>query len=347
MEENIITDVEYRKVQERLQRLGDPTYLNTITMSELYDNVYLNKPPLINDLLYPGTYILAGTPKAGKSFLSMQICYHLSVGNPLWIFDKCQKCEVLYLALEDTYQRLQNRLSQMFGVSCTDNLHFAIIASSIGNGLEEQLEGFITNYPNTKLIIIDTLQKVRANVNSKYSYAEDYACIGSLKAFTDSKGICVIIVHHTRKQQDDDCFNMISGTNGILGAADGAFLLCRESRVSKKATLEIIGRDQPEQRLHLIFNSQTLCWDLEKRDMEPWKEPPDPLLDSIAAVISERGAWSGNATELVALLKSDLSANSLTRKLNISASKLWEEYSIRYENKRTAAERKITLTMIN
>ena len=51
-----------------------------------------------------------------------------------------------------------------------------------------------------------------------------------LKSFADAHGLCILLVHHTRKQTADDKFDMISGTSGLLGAADGAFLLQKEKR---------------------------------------------------------------------------------------------------------------------
>ena len=83
--------------------------------------------------------------------------------------------------------------------------------------LDEQLQGFVTEHPDTKLIIIDTLQKVREVGGDNYSYANDYEIINRIKKFTDRYGICVLIVHHTRKQNADDKFDMISGTTALLG----------------------------------------------------------------------------------------------------------------------------------
>ena len=72
--------------KEFLQQL-DPSHLKTVSMRELYNTVYQSKPPLIDGLLYPGTYIFAGAPKLGKSFLMAQLAYHISSGTPLWNFD--------------------------------------------------------------------------------------------------------------------------------------------------------------------------------------------------------------------------------------------------------------------
>ena len=250
-------------------------------MSELYDTVYDSKPPLIDGLLYPGAYIFAGSPKLGKSFLMAQFAYHVSTGTPLWNYT-VRKGTVLYLALEDDYRRLQERLYRMFGMESAENLYFSVSAGQLGRGLDEQLTKFVVEHPDTKLIIIDTLQKVREIGGDNYSYANDYQIITRLKNFADMHGLCLLLVHHTRKQTSDDKFDMISGTSGLLGAADGAFLLYKEKRTGNAATLEVSGRDQQEQKLYLLRNPETLLWDFQKAETELWKEPPEPLLDEIA-----------------------------------------------------------------
>ena len=212
-------------ISEKAGKIND---LETISMTELYDTVYPSKPPLIDGLLYTGTYLFVGAPKLGKSYLMAQLAYHISTGTPLWDYT-VRKGTVLYLALEDDYRRLQERLYRMFGTDSTDNLFFSVSADSLGNGLDAQLQRFMQEHTDTSLIIIDTLQKVREVGGDNYSYANDYEIITRLKQFADKYGICILLVHHTRKQTADDKFNMISGTTGLLGAADGAFLLQKEN----------------------------------------------------------------------------------------------------------------------
>lgn len=77
----------------------------------------------------------------------------------------------------------------MFGVEGTDNLHFAVYAKQLGAGLDEQLERFIREHPDTRLIIIDTLQKIREVSTDAYSYANDYDIVGRMKQFAD-KMVC-------------------------------------------------------------------------------------------------------------------------------------------------------------
>ena len=70
----------------------------------------------------------------------------------------------------------------MYGVNDTDRLHFATAAGKIGNGLDEQLENFVREHPDTRLIIIDTMQKIREVGGEAYSYASDYEIIGRAQA---------------------------------------------------------------------------------------------------------------------------------------------------------------------
>ena len=326
-----------------LSRVFDPRYLRTISMSELYETVYESKPPLIDGFLYPGTYLFVGAPKLGKSFFMAQLAYHISTGTPLWDMPT-RKGTVLYLALEDDYGRLQKRLYRMFGTETAENLYFSVSAKQLGCGLDEQLGNFINEHPDTVLIIIDTLQKVREIGGDGYSYASDYDIIARLKQLADRYGICLLLVHHTRKQQAEDQFDMISGTNGLLGAADGAFLLRKEKRTGNAATLDVSGRDQQDQRLYLERNTEKLIWELEEIETELWRDPPEPLLEEIVKHITESSPdWEGTATELVNLLGVDMKPNVLSTKLNINASRLWNEYGIRYKNSRSHNGRKMEL----
>ncbi len=331
--------------QRDVLRMMDPAYLHTVSMNELYETVYPSRPPLIDGLLYPGTYLFVGAPKLGKSFFMAQLAYHVSTGLSLWNFTVKQGT-VLYLALEDDYKRLQERLFRMFGVDSAENLYFSISAKQLGNGLEEQLQRFTQEHAGTNLIIIDTLQKIREIGGDSYSYANDYEIITRLKQFANDSGVCLLLVHHTRKQQANDRFDMISGTNGLLGAADGAFLLQKEKRTSNDATLDISGRDQQDQRLYLKRDPETLAWILEKTETELWREPPDPILEAVASVVTEaQPVWSGCPTELVNRIGLDMKPNALTLQLNVKASRLLQEHGIRYESSRTHSGRNICLTL--
>ena len=121
------------EMYRKMQRMTDPRYLHTLTMTELFQTTYKSRPPVVEGLLYAGAYILAGAPKIGKSFLVAQIAYHVSIGQDLWGY-KVHQGTVLYLALEDDFQRIQSRMFMMYGVED---------AEDIWQGLEEKLDAMV------------------------------------------------------------------------------------------------------------------------------------------------------------------------------------------------------------
>ena len=317
--------------------------LQTVSMTELYDTLYPPRTPVVDGFLYGGTYLFVGAPKVGKSFFMGQLAYHIAMGIPLWDYP-VRKGTVLYLALEDDYARLQRRLSQMFGIESADNLYFATQAKTLKEGLDGELEEFVKQHTDARLIIIDTLQKVREVGGETFSYSNDYEIVTKLKAFSDKYGICLLVVHHTRKMESGDSFDMISGTNGLLGAADGAFIMQKKKRTDNTAVLDIVGRDQPDQELTIEFDRERCIWKFKKAETELWKQPPNPFLEAINEFLAEgRPEWEGTATELLKLLPDmQLSANVLSRRLNVVNSQLLNDYGIFYDNKR-GHERRIIL----
>lgn len=336
---------EQPKINENLE-VSDPDTLHTVTLTEMYETAYAPRANIVDNFLCAGTYLFVGGPKVGKSFFMAQLGYHVSAGLSLWE-NAVHPSTVLYLALEDPIVRLQKRLSMMFGVSSADNYHIATQAKTLRDGLDKQLDNFMGKHPDTKLIIVDTLQKVREVGGESYSYANDYEIVTKLKKFSDKYNICILAVHHTRKMSAEDVFDTISGTNGLLGAADGAYLMHKSKRTDREAVLEIVGRDQQDQRLHLSFHQERWIWELTSSETELWKEPPNLLLEAVARLLSpEVPEWSGTASDLMDRLDGiDVQPNVLTRRLNVGADRLWNEYSIHIETKRTHAGRCITLTL--
>ena len=339
-------DESMEEMLRQMQRMSDPSYLATMTMSQLYDTVYESRLPIIDGLLYPGTYLFVGAPKVGKSFLMAQIAYHVSTGKALWSYE-VHPGTVLYLALEDDFQRIQSRMFMMYGVNDTDRLYFATAAGKIGNGLDEQLENFVREHPDTRFIIIDTMQKIREVGGEAYSYASDYEIIGRLKQFADKHCICVLTVHHTRKQPAGDSFEMISGTTGLLGCADGSLLMQKKKRTALEATIDVVGRDQQDQILYLKKDADTQIWNLEKVENELHKEPPDHVLDAVAGLLSaEHPIWTGSPSALADAVHVGMAANVLSKYLNVKSGRLLDEYHVRYENKVRHEGRRITLTFV-
>ena len=165
------------------------TKLETMTAEQLQSAPYSPVPFLVEELLPEGLHILAGAPKIGKSWLALWLC--------------------LCVLTEDA----------------PPTLHFAIMADTLKHGLEQQIEQFLTEHPATKLVVIDTLQRVRSAGGDSNPYANDYQDVGLLKQLADKHHIAILLIHHLRKLHDDDPMNMISGSTGLSGAADSTCVL--------------------------------------------------------------------------------------------------------------------------
>ena len=173
---------------------------------KMYSSEYIMNTPMkpieycVDGLISQGLFILAGAPKVGKSWLALDMCLSIAKGEK--VLGKETSCgHVVYLSLEDSLIRLQNRLYELTD-DPSDNLHFAIMAESISNGLPEQIEYCRKRFDDLKIVFIDTLQMVRNE--SESSYSSDYKELSVMKALADKLGIAIVLVHHTRKCSDSD-----------------------------------------------------------------------------------------------------------------------------------------------
>ena len=271
--------------------------LQTIDADTLQSTAYEPVSFVVDDLLPQGLHLLAGAPKIGKSWLALWLCLCAAQGKPLWTF-ATRPCEVLYLCLEDSFQRIQSRLFDLTE-DAPPTLHFAVMSQQLHNGLVEQIEQFLKEHPQTKLIVIDTLQRIRTAGNDANPYANDYRDLSALKRIADAHGIAILLIHHLRKEFADDVFSRISGTTAISGAVDSSFTLIEDKRGSGKATLSCIGRDIEYRELTLERNAENV-WEL----VSDSRTQPELLGGRIVILLSElmrdRAEFIGTPTELSA-----------------------------------------------
>ena len=182
--------------------------LQTIDADTLQSTAYEPVSFVVDDLLPQGLHLLAGAPKIGKSWLALWLCLCAARGKPLWTF-ATRPCEVLYLCLEDSFQRIQSRLFDLTE-DAPASVHFSTNSDTLGKGLEEQLCSFLVEHPDTVLVIIDTLQMIRG-AGYDNTYANDYRDLSVLKHIADTHGIAILLIHHLRKELADDVFSRISG----------------------------------------------------------------------------------------------------------------------------------------
>ena len=168
------------------------TKLETINAEDLQNRTYEPTPFLVDELIPEGLHILAGAPKIGKSWLALWLCLCVAQGQALWNFATTQG-EALYLSLEDSFQRIQTRLFDLTE-DAPPTLHFAIMADMLKHGLEQQIEQFLMEHPTTKLVVIDTLQRVRGTGSDSNLYANDYHDIGILKQLAGRRQIAILLM---------------------------------------------------------------------------------------------------------------------------------------------------------
>ena len=223
-------------------------------------------PPLawiVDSILPQGLTILCGAPKVGKSWAALDLCLSVALGRPFLGF-ATHKAGVLYLALEDGLRRLKTRLESVLdGSAAPGNLHLATAAQAIDTGLAAQMDDFMKKHADTRLIIIDVLARVRSASTARRpdGYRHDYADMAALQTIAQKYGVALVIIHHTRKMVDSaDVFNSISGTTGLFGGSDGAWVLQKDQRDDAQAKLYVIGREVEAETFAVAFDKATCRW---------------------------------------------------------------------------------------
>ena len=112
----------------------------------------------VDGMISSGLFILAGAPKVGKSWLALDIVLSIAKGEKV-LGRETKSGSALYLCIEDSYTRIQNRLFELTSEP-NEQLHFSIMAGTLSGVLEKQIEAFKSQHANLKIVIIDTLQKI-------------------------------------------------------------------------------------------------------------------------------------------------------------------------------------------
>ena len=266
---------------------------------------------VVDTLLSQGLHILAGSPKVGKSWLALWLSVMVAKGKPIWNMTTKQGT-TLYLCLEDSVLRIQNRLFEITE-DAPANVHFTTQSDILGKGLEEQLRTFLDEHPDTVLVIIDTLQMVRPVRDA--TYANDYRDLSALKQIADAHGIAILLIHHLRKESADDVFNRISGTTAISGAVDSSFTLVEERRGSGRAKLSCIGRDIEYRELTLERNGENV-WELVSDSRTQPEVLEGQIVVLLSAFMSSRTTFIGTPTELSEKIDPDKSEGITPKKIS-------------------------------
>ena len=270
--------------------------LQTIDADTLQSTAYEPVSFVVDDLLPQGLHLLAGAPKIGKSWLALWLAVTVAKGEAVWGMGVNQGT-TLYLCLEDSTLRIQNRLFEITE-DAPASVHFTTNSDTLGKGLEEQLRAFLSEHPDTVLVIIDTLQMIRGTGYDN-TYANDYRDLSALKRIADAHGIAILLIHHLRKELADDVFSRISGTTAISGATDSNFVLRKSKRRENTATLYCTGRDIPYRELALEFDGEDHGWKLLSDDCEQTEQPSERILFLLSELLRRQPEISAPAKVLL------------------------------------------------
>ncbi len=233
------------------------------TAQELLNTTFADPRWAVKDILPEGLNIIGGKPKAGKSILALNLALAISLGGKALQSVEVERGSVIYLALEDTPRRLKKRIEQMLQYSdeTPANLQLFTTWPRMGQGGVKALDSIIKSTDDTRLIIIDTLAKIRPTGNANNNlYSEDYDTVSQIKQIADENEVSILLIHHLRKMLSTDVFDMFSGTFGLSGAADGLMVMARNR--AGQMVFSLTGRDVEQQEFILEFDTKMLSWRL-------------------------------------------------------------------------------------
>ena len=320
--------------------------LNMISAEELYYEPLDQDATemIIEDMIPKGLTLLAGAPKSGKSWMALDMALAVSSGRD-FLQRQTKSCGVIYLTLEDSMERVQKRLLNI-SESPPGNLHICIETKTMGQGFLKELADTLENYPDTGLIIIDILQKIRDYESTSASdlYGREEKEMSAIKSFADRRGIGIVCVTHLKKMQDRrDPVNEILGSTAMSGVSD-QILLLRKDRVMTCGELTAVGRDSPQWKMILRFDNTR--WHLVSQESEEdlAKEQIPDVLFQIRDHVLKEGKWIGTASQLLDVIGvTDMAPHVLSGKMTKFYHEVFHPEGIIMKSKRTSRERLITL----
>jgi len=235
--------------------------VNVVSAKGLLSTEFPEPRGAVPGVLSEGVSILAGKPKLGKSWIGIDLANAVASGGLALGQIQVERGEVLFLALEDGWRRLQDRLrTTLSGEDTPPGLFFAVEWPRLDDGGLTAIERWMQKHPDTRLVVIDTLKRVRPQQNMRARlYDSDYDSVAPLGDLARKYHVTILIIYHTRKSESDDPLDLVSGTLGLTGAVDGVLVLKR-SRGSCDATLHITGRDFGDKEIALSWNADLTCW---------------------------------------------------------------------------------------
>lgn len=289
--------------------------LKAISAEELQKMEFAERYYAVEDMIPQGETVIGAPPKTGKSWLMLDMCLKIAKGEEFLGFQTRQS-DTLYLALEDGDSFEQERLNIVTGGEVAPkNFHFVFTdVMPMNEGFLLQLDDLITQYPEIKVVVIDTLQFIKYRQGkSESAYECDYRTGRDLKKYAEKHDLAIVVVTHTTKMShpEDDMAN-ISGTNGVTGAADSVIVLTKDHRTDTNARMFISGRKVRQSVHNIDFDDKSCQWqymgvaEITNKDLREMADKEMAYMNSnIRAAVLEIASkhdgefWSGRAGALI------------------------------------------------
>jgi hypothetical protein len=249
------------------RRNGQMPDLEALKLYSARDLLALDIPAIrwaVPDTIPEGLTLVVGKPKIGKSWLVLGLAVGVSLGGAVLGQIPVEAGDVLYLALEDGKRRLKTRLTAVLGgEAAPTGLTLATEWPRFDQGGLGLIEAWLDMHPDARLIIVDTLVRVRGRTTRQTQlYEQDYDALAGLHRLATERRVAVLVVHHSRKMSGEDVLDEVSGTTGITAVADSVLVLKRE-RGQADASLFLTGRDlEQERELALKWDPVISGWNI-------------------------------------------------------------------------------------
>ena len=128
-----------------------------------------------------------------KSWTALDLCYCVKNGIK-FLGHEVEQGDALYLALEDSERRLKDRIYKL-GHFNKKHPTCDTEAPYIGFGLEEDIQEWIDQVEAPRLIVIDTLARIKPRVrrSNGTAYDLDNELLRNLQKLAISNGVCIML----------------------------------------------------------------------------------------------------------------------------------------------------------
>jgi hypothetical protein len=280
------------------------------------------KPPqwVIRDVLPEGVTLLAGKPKKGKSWMALQACVNVATGAKAFGAKDTAQGDSLYLALEDNTRRLHKRLKKILQGAAPPagfspaGFYVTTEWPRLVDGGTDALDRWLEEHPDARLVVIDTLAKVRQPARGNAVYQEDYTALETLLPLAAKHSVAIVVIHHLRKMAGADPQDEISSSTGLTGGVDG-WMILRRTPGSQGPSLLVDGRDIEEPTEYALkWNMDNATWliegSAEERNIsrsrrkidEVLQRSPEPMSPKEVADLIEDSSYSNVKTLMFKML---------------------------------------------